>query len=158
MKILKCPVCAFSNLDSETRPAHNYLPHKFVANTVVYTGTHDNDTTLGWWQSLTNETEKKSILTYLDPGPDGIVWAMILAASTSVADICLIPVQDILQLPTEARMNMPSRANGNWGWRCPEHVLTPALASRLAAIADVSDRDFVPKTEPVEQAAATHHH
>jgi 4-alpha-glucanotransferase len=137
------------------KAAHNYLPHKFVSNTVVYTGTHDNDTTLGWWQSRTNETEKKSILTYLDPGPDGIVWAMILAASISVADICLIPVQDILQLPTEARMNMPSRANGNWGWRCPEHVLTAQLASRLAAIADVSDRDFIPKTA---ESAATDPH
>jgi 4-alpha-glucanotransferase len=138
------------------KAAHNYLPHKFVANTVVYTGTHDNDTTLGWWRSLTNEKEKKSILTYLDPGPDGIVWAMILAASTSVADICLIPVQDILELPTEARMNMPSRANGNWGWRCPEHVLTHELASRLAAIVEVTDRDFIPETESAQNGAATH--
>ena len=127
------------------KAAHNYLPHRFVTNTVVYTGTHDNDTTLGWWHSLTNEVEKQSVLTYLDPGSEGVVWAMIRAAACSVADICLFPVQDILQLPTDARMNMPSRPHGNWGWRCPEGVLTPDLAVRLAAITDVTDRDPLPE-------------
>ncbi|HVJ07669.1 MAG TPA: 4-alpha-glucanotransferase [Acidisarcina sp.] len=121
--------------------AHNYLPHKYVTNTVAYTGTHDNDTSRGWWESLTNEEEKAAAIAYLTPGDDGPVWSMIRAISTSVADICLIPVQDVLDLGSDARMNTPSRADANWCWRCPEGVLTESLATRLAALTEVSDRD-----------------
>ena len=130
------------------RGAHNYLPHRFEQNTVVYTGTHDNDTTLGWWNSGATEAEKKAVITYLNPGEDGVVWAMIRAAMTSVADVCLIPVQDLLGLDSDARMNVPSAANGNWSWRCSADALTLEVAEKLAALVVASDRDGVP-VEPM---------
>jgi 4-alpha-glucanotransferase len=123
------------------RGSHNYLPHRYVPNTVVYTGTHDNDTTRGWWEHGASELEKASVETYLNPGPDGVVWAFIRAAAGSVADVCLFPLQDILELGSEARMNTPSQPEHNWAWRCAEGALTPASASKLAALMEVSDRD-----------------
>jgi 4-alpha-glucanotransferase len=126
----------FSNRD-----AHNYLPHRYVTNTVVYTGTHDNNTTRGWWRDEATSFEKKAVKTYLGTDDAALVWEMIRGAETSIADVCLVPVQDILDLGTEARMNMPSRADGNWSWRCPENALTAELAARLAALTEVTDRD-----------------
>ncbi len=136
------------------RGAHNYLPHRFEPNTCVYTGTHDNDTTLGWWQNGASVAEREAAETYLKPGSDGIVWAMIRAASTSVADTCLIPVQDVLELGSEARMNVPSAAQGNWSWRCPAELLTLAIAEKLAALVTVTDRDGV-AVEPLPTHAET---
>ncbi len=127
--------------------AHNYLPHKYVPNTVAYTGTHDNDTTRGWWESGVGARERDAVDAYLNPGPEGVVWPMIRAASSSVADICLFPMQDVLNLGSEARMNTPSKPEANWSWRCPEGVLTATLARRLAAIAEVTDRDLLPVEE-----------
>jgi 4-alpha-glucanotransferase len=129
------------------RGAHNYLPHRYEKNTVVYTGTHDNDTTCGWWENGATKVEKSALKAYLHPGREGVVWPLIRAASTSVADICLFPLQDILELGSEARMNVPSRSWDNWGWRCPEGVLAPKLAEKLAELTVVTDRDFVPKDE-----------
>jgi 4-alpha-glucanotransferase len=122
--------------------AHNYLPHHYVTNTVVYTGTHDNNTSRGWWDEEASKVEKEAAKTYLGTTKKEFVWDMIRSAEGSVADLCLVPVQDILDLGTEARMNMPSRAAGNWTWRCPEGVLTAELAKCLAAIAEVTDRDL----------------
>jgi 4-alpha-glucanotransferase len=139
------------------RGAHIYLPHRFEPNTCVYTGTHDNDTTLGWWENGASPAEREAVQTYLRPGPDGIVWAMIRAAATSVADICLIPVQDVLELGSEARMNVPSAAQGNWSWRCPAELLTLDIAEKLAALVAVTDRDGVavePLPSDVEIKAA----
>ena len=126
------------------RHAHNYLPHRFVHNTVVYTGTHDNNTTLGWWDEEATKFERESAKNYLGTTRKDFVWHMIRSAEASIADLCLLPVQDALDLGAEARMNMPSRAQGNWCWRCPEGALTPELAARLAAIAEVTDRDVEP--------------
>lgn len=126
------------------RGAHNYLPHRYVTNTVVYTGTHDNDTTLGWWESGITEKEKTAVEQYLGSLQDGVVWPLIRAASRSVADICLFPVQDILQLGSEGRMNTPSRPHDNWSWRCPEGILTQDLAGKLAALTEITDRDLLP--------------
>lgn len=127
------------------RGAHIHLPHQFVTNTVAYTGTHDNDTTRGWWDHGTNETEKAAAQAYLgaDAHGDGaaVVWPLIRATATSVADIALYPLQDILELGSEARMNVPSRPTGNWSWRCPENALTTELARKLAALTEVTDRD-----------------
>ncbi len=137
------------------RGAHSYLPHKYVPNSVVYTGTHDNDTTLGWWQTGASEAEKEAVATYLRPGEDGVVWAMIRAAATSVADTCLFPVQDILELDSSARMNVPSRGEGNWSWRCPPGALADRLAHKLAELAEVTDRDHVaepPKDEEPKES------
>lgn len=121
--------------------AHIYLPHKFDSNTVVYTGTHDNDTTVGWWEQSSNEHERRDAKAYMGPAEDGINWAFIRAAEGSVADLCIIPLQDVLGLGAEARMNVPSRPEGNWTWRFKRSELTTALAQKLAAITDVTDRD-----------------
>jgi 4-alpha-glucanotransferase len=127
------------------RGAHIHLPHRFVTNTVAYTGTHDNDTTRGWWEHDASEVEKTAARAYLgipDNDPDNkVVWPLIRATATSVADLALYPVQDILELGSEARMNIPSHATGNWSWRCPENALTPALAQKLGALTEVTDRD-----------------
>lgn len=129
-----------------SRKAHDYLPHRFVTNTVVYTGTHDNNTTLGWWQHDASEIEKAEVQAYLRPAGD-LVWAMMRAGASSVADICLFPVQDVLELGGEARMNMPSRPDRNWSWRCPEGALLPEIAERLAALTVVTDRDRISEEE-----------
>ena len=127
------------------RGAHIHLPHEFVPNTVAYTGTHDNDTTRGWWENGASATEKAAVRAYVQcepqTGGESPVWPLIRAVATSVADIALYPAQDILELGSEARMNVPSRATGNWSWRCPEGALTPVLAERLAALTEVTDRD-----------------
>ena len=123
------------------RGAHNYLPHRYVTNTVVYTGTHDNDTTLGWWQHGATDTERNSVYSYLNPAPDDVVWTLIRAASTSVADVCLFPVQDILVLGSEGRMNTPSVPENNWTWRMPPGALTADQARGLAQLAELTDRD-----------------
>lgn len=123
------------------RGAHIYLPHRFVKNTVVYTGTHDNDTSLGWWNNCATAAEKEAAQAYLRPGKEGIVWAMMRAAMTSVADLCVAPLQDVLELGSDARMNVPSQADGNWSWRFPAHALRPEIAQNLAHLTEVADRD-----------------
>lgn len=122
------------------RGAHIHLPHRCEENMVIYTGTHDNDTTLGWWHK-TNDTERQAIAAYLHPGDDGIVWAMMRGAATSVARLCLFPMQDLLQLGSEARMNTPAQSHGNWAWRYHPDALQPWLAEKLAALTEVTDRD-----------------
>ena len=123
------------------RGARKYLPHRFRRDFVVYTGTHDNDTTVGWWNSSATEDEKRLASTYLEIGDDGVHWAFIRAALTSVANLAIIPVQDVLGLDSEARMNVPSQSVGNWSWRLRPGALTPELASKLAALVEVTDRD-----------------
>jgi len=132
------------------RGGHLYLPHRYVSNTVVYTGTHDNNTTLGWWQHDATAIERANVQTYLRPiEHDGeIVWAMIKAAATSVAKLCIFPLQDVLHLGAEARMNVPSAPYGNWTWRYRPGALHGDLAQKLAAIMEMTDRDGYQK--PVE--------
>lgn len=125
--------------------AHIYLPHKFEPNTVVYTGTHDNDTTLGWWKTGASEEERRLAQAYLGDASDGIHWAMIRAAEASVARQCVIPLQDVLGLDSIGRMNIPSSANGNWSWRYDAESLTPDLARKLAAVVEVADRGGPPE-------------
>ncbi len=134
------------------RGGHTYLPHRFVPNTVVYTGTHDNNTTLGWWREDSTPDERANVQTYLG-ALDGhndraIVWSMIRAAADSVANVAIYPLQDVLELGSEARMNRPAAANGNWSWRFGLDDLKPEFAQRLSAITEMSDRDGYQK--PVE--------
>jgi len=91
-----------------------HLPHNGVANSVIYTGTHDNDTTLGWFENASN---KSYILEYLSRDDDEIHWAMIREAMASVSVFSVVPMQDILGLGSFARMNRPGDPNGNWSWR-----------------------------------------
>ncbi|MGC1362622.1 MAG: 4-alpha-glucanotransferase, partial [Silvibacterium sp.] len=88
------------------------------------------------------KAEKAAVKAYLGASRKDVVWAMIRAVETSVADICIVPVQDLLALPEDARMNMPSRAAGNWTWRCPENVLSGEISAKLAALAQATDRDL----------------
>jgi 4-alpha-glucanotransferase len=129
------------------RGAHLYLPHEFVPNCVVYTGTHDNNTTLGWWKDAATPVEKANLQTYLYPLPhdDDVVWAMIRSAAASVAETCIFPLQDVLHLGSEARMNTPASPAGNWTWRYTQEQLHPDLSEKLAAIMVMTDRDgYVP--------------
>jgi len=120
--------------------AHAHLPHTFTTDKAVYTGTHDNDTLLGWWASGATDYERREVAAYLGRCEDGVNWAMIRAASTSVASLCVVPLQDVLGLGSDARMNVPSLQNGNWRWRFATDALRPELATKLAALAEISDR------------------
>ncbi len=121
--------------------AHVYLPHNFVPNCVVYTGTHDNDTTAGWWKGSATKEERRAVRAYMGESEEGIHWDFIRSAMGSVADLCVVPLQDVLGLGSEARMNVPSRADGNWSWRYAPGAPTSALAERLAALVEVTDRE-----------------
>jgi 4-alpha-glucanotransferase len=123
--------------------AHIHLPHRFTADTVAYTGTHDNNTTLGWWKTA-GKVERAAIEAYVGTVGDQPVWPLIRALETSVAQMAILPAQDILELGEEARMNTPAIADGNWHWRAPEASWTPELAAKLAALVEVTDRDNDP--------------
>jgi 4-alpha-glucanotransferase len=131
--------------------AHIHLPHRFTPATVAYTGTHDNNTTLGWWQAAS--VERAAVEAYIGPAGGSPVWPLMRALSASVAEMTIVPAQDILDLAAEARMNTPAVAVGNWSWRAPESRWTPELAARLAALVDVTDRDNDPLPE-AKQAQA----
>ena len=125
------------------RGGHTYLPHRFVPNTVAYTGTHDNNTTLGWWAHDATEIERNAVQAYLGPilHSGDIVWAMIRAAARSVANICIFPLQDVLHLGSEARMNTPANGVGNWTWRFSLDALHPDFSIQLAHLMEATDRD-----------------
>jgi 4-alpha-glucanotransferase len=110
---------------------NRFLPHNYSHNTVVYTGTHDNDTTLGWYSSLPDNV-RDFFHRYYPWRDDDVAWGLIRLAWSSVADFAIVPLQDILSLPTEMRMNYPGRPSGNWRWRFRTGELTPALIARLA--------------------------
>ena len=129
--------------------AHTHLPHRFTPGTVAYTGTHDNDTTQGWWQTA-GDVVHAAAEAYLGLVGEHPVWPLIRAAETSVAEIAIVPAQDLLELGSEARMNTPAIATGNWSWRAPEKYWTEDLADRLAALAEVTDRD----TDPLDEQGA----
>lgn len=118
---------------------NQHLPHNFTHDTVVYTGTHDNDTTRGWFETRTGN-ERTHPLKYLACDEHDLVWEMIRAALASVATLAVVPMQDALDLGTEARMNFPSRADGNWEWRCTDEQLAPAVAKRLANLSTLYGR------------------
>jgi 4-alpha-glucanotransferase len=119
--------------------AHVYLPHCFDGNSVVYTGTHDNDTTSGWFGSV-EAAERNHVLSYVGEAKDGVHWALIRVAQSSQAVFSIIPMQDVLGLGNEARMNTPSQVSGNWAWRYLKAALSPELAKKLADLAYVTDR------------------
>ncbi len=116
-------------------PNDVHLPHRHTHNTVVYPGTHDNDTTQGWYTKLDSKTADRVRLYFNIDGHD-IGWQMLTAAWASVADRALAPVQDLLSLGSEARMNTPGEAKGNWGWRLLYWQLNPEMALRLRRITE----------------------
>jgi 4-alpha-glucanotransferase len=110
-----------------------HLPHMYHYNSVVYTGTHDNDTTVGWFSSLDHETRRR-VLTYLGAESHEMPGALIRAVCASVAALAVVPVQDVLGLGSDARLNTPGTVQGNWSWKLPPHALTHELAERYAAM------------------------
>jgi len=116
-----------------------FLPRNHVANSVVYTGTHDNDTTHGWWAGLSG-AERATVRNELGPSSGDIAWDLIAAGIASPADTFVTPVQDVLSLGREARFNTPGCASGNWTWRLADGQLTPGHAERLRALATTHAR------------------
>jgi 4-alpha-glucanotransferase len=100
---------------------------------VVYTGTHDNDTTTGWYRKLP-DAQRKALQKQLGANDEQVIWAMINEALASQADTAIVPAQDLLELGSEARMNFPGIAEGNWQWRLKNGALTQELARRLRRI------------------------
>jgi 4-alpha-glucanotransferase len=130
--------------------APNYVPHNYVPQTVVYTGTHDNDTTVGWFKSQAGAgttrtaeqiaSEKAHALAYMNTRGTEIHWDMIRLAVASVARLAVYPMQDVLDLGTDARMNLPSTTSGNWRWRLAPGQFTAQHERRLAELAETYDR------------------
>ena len=136
--------------------APSFLPHNYPREAVAYTGTHDNDTTAGWFHDLGSGTrspeqsalERRTALRYLGAPEDDdarnggreIHWRMIRAIMGSVANVAIVPAQDLLGLGSEARMNHPGTATGNWSFRLQPGALTPAIADRLRDLTEIYGR------------------
>jgi 4-alpha-glucanotransferase len=120
-------------------PEARFLPHNYERNTVVYTGTHDNDTTRGWYANLP-EGEAHFMRRYLARDGSNVAWDLIRAAWASVADYALAPLQDLLDLGSEARMNLPGRPSGNWCWRYTQSQLTESILERLGDMTELYGR------------------
>lgn len=135
MKIL---VFAFGS-DLPTNP---YIPHSYIRNCVVYTGTHDCNTIRGWFENEISADDKNRLFQYLGRNVSSadISWEMIRLAMISVADTTIFPMQDILSLGAESRMNFPGTAEGNWLWRMQEQHMTPDLCAKLRQTTALSGR------------------
>lgn len=126
------------------------LPHNCHPNVVVYSGTHDNDTTVGWFSSVAGEgstrtaeqveSERKFCLRYLNTDGKEIHWDFIRAVLATVANTAVVPLQDLLGLGNEARMNLPNSTAGNWSWRFEPEALTEELAQRLRGLTELYGR------------------
>lgn len=130
MKILQF---GFAQVDSP------HLPHRFEPRTVAYTGTHDNDTARGWFATAP-ELERETARDYLGCEQTDIAWGLIRAAYTSVAEVAIVPVQDILGLGSEGRMNRPGATHDNWTWRLRMGALTREHAEKLRRLAEITGR------------------
>ena len=120
-----------------------YLPHNYVPNTVVYTGTHDNPTTRGWYEEL-SDPQRQNVWSYLRrsgrAASEEVAPALMHLAWESVAALAIAPLQDLLNLGNEARMNVPGRAEGNWRWRCTEEMLSTRAFEWLRDLTNMSGR------------------
>ncbi|HET8781490.1 MAG TPA: 4-alpha-glucanotransferase, partial [Pyrinomonadaceae bacterium] len=127
------------------------LPHNYVRNVVAYTGTHDNDTAVGWFNSVAGEGSMRTAaeidqqrhfcLQYLNASGEAIHWDFIRAVWASVADRAIAPLQDVLGLGNEARMNLPNSNEGNWVWRYERGALKTEVASRLRELTRLYGRE-----------------
>jgi len=129
--------------------APDFRPHNYTRHQVAYTGTHDNDTAVGWWTSQGGdsirtfadvEREKEYARRYLNTDGREINWVLILAVMASVADTVLFPLQDVLGVGSEGRMNLPGSSSGNWRWRFRPEMVTPAISVRLKRLAETYER------------------
>lgn len=135
----------------EQDPENAHLPHNFESNCVVYTGTHDNETTLGWYRSQPEKTRDHA-RRYLWCDGSNIAWDFIRMAYLSVADTAIIPAQDALALGAEGRLNFPGRPQGNWSWRLRPGALTAGHAEGLRGLAELYSR--LPEEEEESEKTA----
>lgn len=136
------------------------LPHNYEKNVVAYTGTHDNDTTVGWFESVAGEgstrtaeqveAEREFCLEYLNSDGKEINWDFIRALLASVANTAIVPLQDLFGLGTKARMNLPNSTEGNWSWRFEKDALTDELGERLRKLTELYGRAPTVATEAIE--------
>ena len=131
---------------------NNRVPAQPLAKSVVYTGTHDNNTTAGWYNELPN-TQRKALQEQLGTNDREVTWAMIREALASQADLAIVPMQDLLELGSTARMNCPGIAEGNWQWRLKDSELTEALAQRLQGVTKIYGRLTKGDPSPPPQTA-----
>jgi 4-alpha-glucanotransferase len=124
-------------------PDNAYLPHTYTADCVVYPATHDNQTTIGWFASISQQ-ERERVQRYLGRDGGDIAWDFIRLALSSVAEMAIIPLQDVMRLDDSARMNVPGLGTGNWGWRFLPHHVHPGLGAGLAELAAAYGRRPVP--------------
>ncbi|MFO7169457.1 MAG: 4-alpha-glucanotransferase [Chloroflexota bacterium] len=123
------------------REGDRFFPHNYPRNTVVYTGTHDNDTSVGWFTLSSTEQERRDALRYLGTSGADIAWDLIRTAWASVADTAMTVAQDLLSLGTEARLNLPGTVGPpNWTWRLQAGGLTPQIAARLWDLTEIYQR------------------
>ncbi len=120
-------------------PKDPFLPHNYVRNCVAYTGTHDNDTVLGWYKTAP-KSEQVLARKYLNATAHNLPWAMIRSLWASVANTVVAPMQDLLSLGTEARMNFPGKLGGNWAWRVQDDQLTDELQAKLLEFNTIYNR------------------
>ena len=119
-------------------PENPHLPRSYPARSIAYTGTHDNDTTLGWYRSL-EPAARNAVDAYFQGSPQ-MPWSMIDAVFRSAADTAIVPLQDFLELDSRGRMNVPGRADGNWRWRAAGQCLDAPLAARIRAAVEAGGR------------------
>ncbi|RYP86249.1 4-alpha-glucanotransferase [Nocardioides guangzhouensis] len=120
-------------------PDNPYLPHRHGEQSVVYTGTHDNDTTVGWWSQLDDHTRDRVRSCLVDPG-EAMPWALVRLALASTARLTVVPAQDLLGLGSEGRMNTPGTGLGNWRWQAPAGAFDHDLAARVRTLVAEADR------------------
>ena len=136
-----CPACACCSSPSASDGASDRLPAApYEPDTVVYTGTHDNDTTLGWWRTAPASTSATTCASYLACDGLDVGWDLIRAACASVADTAIYALQDVLGLDGANRMNFPGKAEGNWRWRFTWQQVHPHHASRLRRLCELYER------------------
>jgi 4-alpha-glucanotransferase len=126
----------------ESLPRNPYAPHNHQKNSVVYTGTHDNNTVRGWFEHEATPVDKASISDYLgcEIDSDNISWLFIRMAEQSVADMAILPLQDILGLDSQSRMNTPSTITGNWEWRLSPAMLSSDIEGKLRHLTSICGR------------------
>jgi 4-alpha-glucanotransferase len=123
----------------DSGPSNAYLPHNYEPLAVVYTGTHDNQTTIGWFRTLSDHV-RTSVQRYLGRDGSDIAWDLIRTAQASVADWAICPLQDVMRLDDDARMNAPGSGHGNWEWRYAVHQLHDGLAGGLRELTETYGR------------------
>ncbi|GAX86418.1 hypothetical protein CEUSTIGMA_g13828.t1 [Chlamydomonas eustigma] len=124
-------------------PGNVHLPHNHYANCFVYPGTHDNETSVGWFKDSASKEDKEYLCQYLQTTGDDIAWDLLRACMNSVAATCIVMMQDVMRLDNTARMNTPGRAENNWMWRMGDSGVWAKLqkeAEDMKKIAEMSNR------------------